>query len=87
MYQNLKWCNQTHYLREQIFTQMRIMTTLLPNDLFVKIIDTETHGLLVTTLMKDDLVKLVVKVLKTRGIPLIKSALSDWKLNNSLLFF
>jgi hypothetical protein len=60
---------------------------LLPDDLFVKVINTEMHGLLVTALMKDDLVKLVVEVLKTRGIPPIKSALTDWKLDDGLLFF
>jgi hypothetical protein len=37
--------------------------------------------------MKDDLVKSAVKALKTGGIPLIKSPLTNWKLDNSLLFF
>jgi hypothetical protein len=50
---------------------------LLPDDLFVKVIDTKTHSLLVTTLMKDDLVKSAVEALKTRGISPIKSVLSD----------
>jgi hypothetical protein len=61
--------------------------TLLPDNLFVKVIDTETHSLLVAALMKDDLVKSAVEVLKTGGIPLIKSALMDWKLEDGLLFF
>jgi hypothetical protein len=61
--------------------------TLLPDDLFVKTIDTETHSLLVAALMKDDLVKSAVEALKTGGIPPIKSALTDWKLDNRLLFF
>jgi hypothetical protein len=60
---------------------------LLPDDLFVKVIDTETHSLLVAALMKDDLVKLAVEALKTGGIPPIKSALTDWKLEDGLLFF
>jgi hypothetical protein len=60
---------------------------LLPDDLFMKVIDTETHGLLVAALMKDDLVKSAVEVLKTGGIPLIKSMLTDWKLKDGLLFF
>jgi hypothetical protein len=60
---------------------------LLPNELFVKVIDTETHGLLVTALMKDDLVKSAVEVLKTGGVPLIKSALTDRKLEDGLLLF
>jgi hypothetical protein len=61
--------------------------TLLPDDLFVKVIDTKMHSLLVTALMKDDLVKSAIEALKTGGIPLIKSALMDWKLEDGLLFF
>jgi hypothetical protein len=61
--------------------------TLLPDDLFVKVIDTETRGLIVTALMKDDLVKAAVEALKSEGIPPIKSALTDWKLDDGLLFF
>jgi hypothetical protein len=61
--------------------------TLLPDELFMKVIDTETHGLLVTALMKDNLVKSAVEALKTGGIPPIKSALTDWKLEDGLLFF
>jgi hypothetical protein len=60
---------------------------LLPDDLFEKVIDTEMHSLLVTALMKDDLVKLAVEALKTGGIPLIKSVLTNWKLEDGLLFF
>jgi hypothetical protein len=60
---------------------------LLPDDLFVKVINAETHSLLVTALMKDDLVKSAVEALKTGGIPLIKSTLTDWKLEDGLLFF
>jgi hypothetical protein len=61
--------------------------TLLPDELFMKVIDTETHSLLVTVLMKDNLVKSVVEALKTGEIPPIKSALTDWKLEDGLLFF
>jgi hypothetical protein len=60
---------------------------LLPDALFVKTIDIETHGLLVTALMKDNFMKSAVEVLKTGGIPPIKSALTDWKLEDGLLFF
>jgi hypothetical protein len=60
---------------------------LLPDDLFIKVIDTEMHDLLVTALMKDDLVKSAVEALKTGGVPPIKSAFTDWKLEDSLLFF
>jgi hypothetical protein len=60
---------------------------LLLNDLFVKVIDMETRGLIVTALMKDNLVKAAVEALKSGGIPPIKSALTDWKLDDGLLFF
>jgi hypothetical protein len=61
--------------------------TLLPDDLFMKVINTKTHSLLATALMKDNLVKSAVEALKTGGIPLIKSMFTDWKLENGLLFF
>jgi hypothetical protein len=61
--------------------------TLLPDDLFMKVIDTKMHTLLVAVLMKDDLVKSAVEALKTGGIPPIKSTLTDWKLEDGLLFF
>jgi hypothetical protein len=61
--------------------------TLLPDELFMKVIDTEMHSLLVATLMKDDLVKAAVEALKMGGIPPIKSTLTDWKLEDGLLFF
>jgi hypothetical protein len=61
--------------------------TLLPDELFMKVIDTKMHSLLVTALMKDDLVKSAIEVLKTGGIPPIKSMLMDWKLEDGLLFF
>jgi hypothetical protein len=60
---------------------------LLPDDLFMKVINTETHSLLVAALMKDDLVKLAIEALKTGGVPLIKAVLTDWKLEDKLLFF
>jgi hypothetical protein len=61
--------------------------TLLQDDLFMKAIDTETHSLLATALMKNELVKSAVEVLKTRRIPPIKSTLMDWKLEDGLLSF
>jgi hypothetical protein len=60
---------------------------MLPDELFVKTIDVETHDLLVTALMKDELVTDAVTTLKNRGVPPIKLSLSDWKIEDSLLFF
>ena len=61
--------------------------TLLPNSLFVQTIDTEMHNLVATNLMKDDIIKDAIEALKSNGTPPIKSALSDWKINDGLLFF
>jgi hypothetical protein len=60
---------------------------LLPDQLFVKFIDTSLQDLFTERIMKDDLVKDAIKALKENGTPPIKSSLSDWKVENSLLFF
>jgi hypothetical protein len=60
---------------------------LLPDTVFIKILDVELHDLLAEAIMKDDLVTDALQVLKTKGTPLIKLALEDWKLDGSLLFF
>jgi hypothetical protein len=60
---------------------------LLPDQLFVKFIDTSLHNLFTEQIMKDDLVKDVIKALNENGTPPIKSSLSDWKVENGLLFF
>ena len=61
--------------------------TLLPDFLFVKAINIEMHDLVATNLMKDDIIKDAIEALKSKGMPPIKSALSDWKIENGLLFF
>lgn len=61
--------------------------TLLPDELFVKTIDTEMHNLIATHLMKDDIIKDAVEALKSKGAPPIKSALTNWKIEDGLLFF
>ena len=61
--------------------------TLLPDSLFIQTIDTEMHNLVATNLMKDDIVKDVIEALKSNKTPSIKSALSDWKIDDGLLFF
>ena len=61
--------------------------TLLPNSLFVQTIDTEMHNLIATNLMKDNIIKDAIEALKSNGTPPIKSALSDWKIDDGLLFF
>ena len=61
--------------------------TLLPDSLFIQTINTEMHNLIATNLMKDDIVKDAIEALKSNGTPPIKSVLSDWKINDGLLFF
>ena len=61
--------------------------TLLPDKLFVKAIDIEMHDLITTHLMKDDIVKDAIEALKSKGLPPIKSVLTDWKIEDGLLFF
>jgi hypothetical protein len=60
---------------------------LLPDQLFVKFIDAPLHDLFAERIMKDDLVKDAIKALKKKGTPPIKSSLSNWKVQDGLLFF
>src|SRR3978361_468877 len=60
---------------------------MLPESIFVRVIDTDLHNVLAENIMKDEIVTDAIEVLKSNGIPLIKSALSDWKMDNGLLFF
>ena len=61
--------------------------TILADKLFVKTIDTELQGALVSAIMKDDLVNDALRALKNNRTPPIKSALEDWKFEDGLLFF
>jgi hypothetical protein len=61
--------------------------TLLPDKLFVKAIDVEMHDLIAAHLMKDNIVKDAIQVLKSQGTPPIKLALEDRKFKEGLLFF
>ena len=61
--------------------------TLLPDNLFVKFIDTDMHDLFAEQIMKDNIICDAIATLKERGTPPIKSSLSDWKVKDGLLFF
>ena len=61
--------------------------TLLPDEIFVKTIDIETHDLLAAAMMKDETMKDAIQALKTGGTPPLKSSLTDWKIEDGLLFF
>lgn len=60
---------------------------LLPEDLFVRIINVELKDALAAALMKDETMKDAIETLKTKGIPPTKSALEDWQIDNGMLFF
>ena len=67
-------------------TDNKDMTLLLDN-LFAKFIDTDMHDLFAKQIMKDNIVHNTITALKEQGTPLIKSSLSDWKVEDGLLFF
>jgi hypothetical protein len=60
---------------------------LLPEELFVKVIDIGMHDLLAEAIMKDKTIQDVIQAVKTGGHFPIKSTPSDWKIEDDLLFF
>ncbi|ESK82014.1 pro-pol protein [Moniliophthora roreri MCA 2997] len=59
----------------------------LPDQLFIKGIDLGMKNDIVERLGPDDFHKLALEQLLQQGMPPIKSALSDWKIEDGLLFF
>ena len=60
---------------------------LLPDRLFIKLINTELAKLIELAAATDEFVKDMDKVLSTKGVPLIKSSLLDWKIEDGVLFY
>ncbi|ESK80804.1 pro-pol protein [Moniliophthora roreri MCA 2997] len=60
---------------------------LLPERLFVKGINLKMKAEIVERLGPDDFHKSALEQLLHQGVPPIKSALSDWRIDNRLLFF
>ena len=60
---------------------------LLPDTLFVRVINNELQRMIKTAMMTDDLVKNISDVLSKKGIPPIRSSLSDWKIEDGMLFY
>jgi len=60
---------------------------LLPDKLFIKLINTELTKLIESAAASDEFVKDMDKVLFTKGVPPIKSNLSDWKIEDGVLFY
>ncbi|GLB42887.1 putative retrotransposable element tf2 155 kda protein type 1-like [Lyophyllum shimeji] len=60
---------------------------VLPDHLFVRMIDMELKDAFTQALMKDEVMMDAIETLKTKGVPPTKSALEDWKIEDGLLFF
>uniref|UniRef100_A0A0W0GCX0 Putative reverse transcriptase-rnase h-integrase n=1 Tax=Moniliophthora roreri TaxID=221103 RepID=A0A0W0GCX0_MONRR len=60
---------------------------LLPDALFINVIDTDLQGRLKKALGTDDFHASALESLLDQGIPPIKSSLSDWKFEDDLLFY
>jgi len=60
---------------------------LLPDELFINLINTELAKLIETAAASDEFVKDMDKVLSTKGVPPIKSNLLDWKIENGVLYY
>ncbi|ESK81447.1 retrotransposon nucleocapsid protein [Moniliophthora roreri MCA 2997] len=58
---------------------------LLPERLFINVIDLDLQAKLKDCLGEDDFHKMTLEALTTTGLPPIKSALSDWEVNDSLI--
>jgi hypothetical protein len=60
---------------------------ILPDKLFMNLINVELAKLIESATTSDELVKDVSNVLSTKGIPPIKSSLSEWKIQDGKLFY
>ncbi|ESK84296.1 pro-pol protein [Moniliophthora roreri MCA 2997] len=58
---------------------------LLPKRLFINVVDVELQDKLKDQLGSDDFHKMALEALTTTELPPIKSALSNWEINNSLI--
>jgi Flp pilus assembly CpaF family ATPase len=60
---------------------------LLPDKLFLNLINMELAKMIESATTSDELVKNMSNVLSMKGIPPIKSNLSDWKIEDGMLFY
>ena len=60
---------------------------ILPDNLFINLINVELAKMIKSATASDDLVHNISNVLSTKGIPPIKSSLSDWKIEDGKLFY
>ena len=60
---------------------------LLPDKLFIKMVDTALADMIKSTSTSDELVKKISNMIKIEGIPPVKSDPSDWELEDGMLFY
>ncbi|ESK83673.1 hypothetical protein Moror_2158 [Moniliophthora roreri MCA 2997] len=60
---------------------------MLPDSLFVNVIDVDLQDRLKNALGNDDFHRSMLEALLNQGIPPIKSSLSDWKFDDDILFY
>jgi len=60
---------------------------LLPDELFIKLINTKLARMIESAATSDELVKNMTNILSMKGVPPIKLNLSDWKIEDGMLFY
>ena len=61
--------------------------TLLPEQMFIRSIDTDLRDLIAQTKNQDHVIVEALEALKTRRTPPMQLALSDWRTNDNLVFY
>jgi len=60
---------------------------LLPDKLFINLVNIELTRMIESAATSDKLVKNMTNILSTKGVPPIKLNLSDWKIEDGMLFY
>ncbi len=63
------------------------LITMLPKELFVCIITEDLRDQTMTATVNDEFTQSIKKCLTEKGIPPLRTALSDWSLDNELILF
>ena len=59
---------------------------LLPDKLFINLVNVELAKMIESAATSDELVQNMTNILSVKGVPLIKSNLSDWEIEDGMLF-
>jgi len=60
---------------------------LLPDELFINLVNIELAKMIESAATSDELVKIMTNILSMKGVPPIKLNLSDWKIEERMLFY